>query len=151
MWHDRASIRCLMLLLRRPSRSRRAYKPIINDLMSSRTTMTAPLDIVIMAAGKGTRMKSRHPKVLQKLAGRALLQHVLDTAAQLKARSAVVITGHGAAEVEAAIAGAQSAEAGFDLKFSRQEPQLGTGHAVLQAVPQLRTTAWWWCCPVTYL
>jgi bifunctional N-acetylglucosamine-1-phosphate-uridyltransferase/glucosamine-1-phosphate-acetyltransferase GlmU-like protein len=68
--------------------------------------MTAPLDIVVMAAGKGTRMKSRHPKVLQKLAGRALLQHVLDTAAQLKARSAVVVTGHGAAEVEAAIAAA---------------------------------------------
>jgi bifunctional UDP-N-acetylglucosamine pyrophosphorylase/glucosamine-1-phosphate N-acetyltransferase len=100
--------------------------------------MTAPLDIVIMAAGKGTRMKSRHPKVLQKLAGRALLQHVLDTAAQLKARSAVVITGHGAAEVEAAIAGAQSAEAGLELKFARQEPQLGTGHAVQQAVPALQ-------------
>ena len=90
-----------------------------------------------MAAGKGTRMKSRHPKVLQKLAGRALLQHVLDTAAQLKARSAVVITGHGAAEVEAALAGAQSADAGFELKFARQEPQLGTGHAVQQAVPAL--------------
>ncbi|RGE43731.1 UDP-N-acetylglucosamine diphosphorylase/glucosamine-1-phosphate N-acetyltransferase [Comamonas testosteroni] len=99
--------------------------------------MSAPLDIVIMAAGKGTRMKSRHPKVLQKLAGRALLQHVLDTAAQLKARSAVVITGHGAAEVEAALSGAQNAEAGFELKFARQEPQLGTGHAVQQAVPAL--------------
>jgi bifunctional UDP-N-acetylglucosamine pyrophosphorylase/glucosamine-1-phosphate N-acetyltransferase len=72
--------------------------------------MTAPLDIVVMAAGKGTRMKSRHPKVLQKLAGRALLQHVLDTAAQLKARSAVVVTGHGAAEVEAAIAAANGAD-----------------------------------------
>lgn len=91
-----------------------------------------------MAAGKGTRMKSRHPKVLQKLAGRALLQHVLDTAARLKARSAVVVTGHGAAEVEAALAGTQSAEAGYDLKFVRQEPQLGTGHAVQQAVPALR-------------
>ncbi|MBV8249828.1 MAG: bifunctional UDP-N-acetylglucosamine diphosphorylase/glucosamine-1-phosphate N-acetyltransferase GlmU [Comamonas sp.] len=100
--------------------------------------MTAPLDIVIMAAGKGTRMKSRHPKVLQKLAGRALLQHVLDTAARLLARSAVVVTGHGAAEVEAALAGTQSAEAGYDLKFVRQEPQLGTGHAVQQAVPALR-------------
>ncbi|MEG0140842.1 MAG: bifunctional UDP-N-acetylglucosamine diphosphorylase/glucosamine-1-phosphate N-acetyltransferase GlmU [Comamonas sp.] len=100
--------------------------------------MTAPLDIVIMAAGKGTRMKSRHPKVLQKLAGRALLQHVLDTAAQLKARSAVVVTGHGAAEVEAAIAAANSGEDGFDLKFVRQEPQLGTGHAVQQAVPALK-------------
>ena len=91
-----------------------------------------------MAAGKGTRMKSRHPKVLQKLAGRALLQHVLDTAAQLKARSAVVVTGHGAAEVEAAIAAANSGEGGLDLKFVRQEPQLGTGHAVQQAVPHLR-------------
>ena len=91
-----------------------------------------------MAAGKGTRMKSRHPKVLQKLAGRALLQHVLDTAARLLARSAVVVTGHGAAEVEAALAGTQSAEAGYDLKFVRQEPQLGTGHAVQQAVPVLR-------------
>lgn len=99
--------------------------------------MTIPLDIVIMAAGKGTRMKSRHPKVLQKLAGRALLQHVLDTAAQLKARCAVVVTGHGAAQVEAAIAGAQDADAGFDLRFVRQEPQLGTGHAVQQAMPVL--------------
>lgn len=100
--------------------------------------MTAPLDIVIMAAGKGTRMKSRHPKVLQKLAGRALLQHVLDTAGQLKARSAVVITGHGAAEVEAVLTAANTAEGGLELKFARQEPQLGTGHAVQQAAPQLK-------------
>lgn len=99
--------------------------------------MTAPLDIIIMAAGKGTRMKSRHPKVLQKLAGRALLQHVLHTAGQLQARSAVVITGHGAAEVEAAIVEGTGAGAVFDLKFVRQEPQLGTGHAVQQAVPAL--------------
>ncbi|MFA9285460.1 bifunctional UDP-N-acetylglucosamine diphosphorylase/glucosamine-1-phosphate N-acetyltransferase GlmU [Comamonas sp. SY3] len=97
--------------------------------------MNAPLDIIIMAAGKGTRMKSRHPKVLQKLAGRALLQHVLDTAAQLQARSAVVITGHGAEQVEAAIG--QSSAGGTQLAFARQEPQLGTGHAVQQAVPLL--------------
>ncbi len=99
--------------------------------------MTAPLDIIIMAAGKGTRMKSRHPKVLQKLAGRGLLAHVLYTAQQLNARSAVVITGHGATEVEAATAQLTGVEAGFDLKFVRQEPQLGTGHAVQQAVPAL--------------
>jgi bifunctional UDP-N-acetylglucosamine pyrophosphorylase/glucosamine-1-phosphate N-acetyltransferase len=97
--------------------------------------MTAPLDIIIMAAGKGTRMKSRHPKVLQKLAGRALLQHVLDTAAQLQAHSAVVITGHGADQVEAAIG--QSSAGISQLAFARQEPQLGTGHAVQQAVPLL--------------
>ena len=97
--------------------------------------MTAPLDIIIMAAGKGTRMKSRYPKVLQKLAGRALLQHVLDTAAQLQARSAVVITGHGADQVEAAMG--QNRAGIRQLAFARQEPQLGTGHAVQQAVPLL--------------
>lgn len=96
-----------------------------------------PLDIVIMAAGKGTRMKSRTPKVLQKLAGRPLLGHVLVTAGQLQARSAVVITGHGAAEVEAATADSASVSGRFDLKFVRQEPQLGTGHAVQQALPVL--------------
>lgn len=97
-----------------------------------------PLDILIMAAGKGTRMKSRVPKVLQRLAGRALLHHVLDQAAHLQARSAIVITGHGAAEVEAACAGLAGSGSGFDLKFARQEPQLGTGHAVMQALPLLR-------------
>ena len=96
------------------------------------------LDILIMAAGKGTRMKSRIPKVLQRLAGRPLLHHVLDQAAHLQARSAIVITGHGATEVEAATVGAASATSTFDLKFVRQEPQLGTGHAVQQAVPHLR-------------
>lgn len=96
-----------------------------------------PLDILIMAAGKGTRMKSRIPKVLQRLAGRPLLHHVLDQAAHLRARGAIVITGHGAMEVEAATASVAGAEAGFDLKFVRQEPQLGTGHAVQQAVPHL--------------
>ncbi len=96
------------------------------------------LDILIMAAGKGTRMKSRIPKVLQRLAGRPLLHHVLDQAAHLQARRAIVITGHGATEVEAATAGAASATGTFDLNFVRQEPQLGTGHAVQQAVPHLR-------------
>ena len=100
--------------------------------------MTTALDIVIMAAGKGTRMRSRHSKVLQKLAGRALLQHVLGTTAVLQARSAVVITGHGATEVEAAITAAQGSESSLELKFVRQEPQLGTGHAVQQAVPVLK-------------
>ena len=87
-----------------------------------------------MAAGKGTRMKSRLPKVLQCLAGKPLLGHVLDTAALLQARSAVVITGHGADEVESAVAKQASA---LTVKFVRQEPQLGTGHAVQQAVPVL--------------
>ena len=91
-----------------------------------------------MAAGKGTRMKSKLPKVLHLLAGRALLQHVVDTAAALSARQVTVITGHGAAEVEAALAQPTSLPASLEVNFVRQEPQLGTGHAVQQAVPVLR-------------
>lgn len=97
-----------------------------------------PVDVVIMAAGKGTRMKSKLPKVLHQLAGRALLQHVVDTAAQLSAREVVVITGHGAIEVEASLPYSTGATARFGINFVRQEPQLGTGHAVQQAVPALR-------------
>jgi bifunctional UDP-N-acetylglucosamine pyrophosphorylase/glucosamine-1-phosphate N-acetyltransferase len=88
------------------------------------------LDIVIMAAGKGTRMKSARPKVLHRLAGRSLLQHVLDAAASLDAQRTVVVTGHGADQVEAAFGAGE-------LVFARQQPQLGTGHAVQQAAPHL--------------
>ncbi len=88
------------------------------------------LNVVIMAAGKGTRMKSALPKVLHRLAGRSLLQHVLDAAAGTGAARTVIITGHGADQVEAACAGSGAV-------FARQMPQLGTGHAVQQAVPQL--------------
>jgi bifunctional UDP-N-acetylglucosamine pyrophosphorylase/glucosamine-1-phosphate N-acetyltransferase len=98
--------------------------------------MTA-LDVVVMAAGKGTRMKSRLPKVLHRLAGRALIQHVIDTAAGLQARRIVVITGHGAAQVEAALAKSAHASGAAVPAFARQQPQLGTGHAVQQAVPLL--------------
>ena len=91
-----------------------------------------------MAAGKGTRMKSALPKVLHQLGGRALLAHVLDCAAQLSARQAVVITGHAAMQVEAACVGRTGAAASLSLQFVRQEPQLGTGHAVQQALPLLR-------------
>jgi len=87
-----------------------------------------------MAAGKGTRMKSARPKVLHHLAGRPLLQHVLDSCAGLGASRAVVITGHGAEEVEAGVRAR-------DLRFVRQMPQLGTGHAIQQAVPALDDAA----------
>ncbi|MDP3311242.1 MAG: NTP transferase domain-containing protein, partial [Polaromonas sp.] len=97
--------------------------------------MATPVDVVIMAAGKGTRMKSRLPKVLHRLGGRALLVHVIDCAARLSARQAVVITGHGAAEVESATS--REVPAGLGISFARQEPQLGTGHAVQQALPLL--------------
>jgi bifunctional UDP-N-acetylglucosamine pyrophosphorylase/glucosamine-1-phosphate N-acetyltransferase len=99
---------------------------------------TGAVDVVIMAAGKGTRMKSKLPKVLHLLAGRALLQHVVDTAAALMARQVVLITGHGATQVEGALSNKTPATAGFSLEFVRQEPQLGTGHAVQQALPVLR-------------
>ena len=95
--------------------------------------MTLPIDVVVMAAGKGTRMKSRLPKVLHRLAGRPLLAHVLATAEQIDARSVVVITGNGAGEVESAVA----SWGGRVPMFVRQEPQLGTGHAVQQATPRL--------------
>jgi bifunctional UDP-N-acetylglucosamine pyrophosphorylase/glucosamine-1-phosphate N-acetyltransferase len=99
--------------------------------------MTA-VDVVIMAAGKGTRMKSQRPKVLHRLAGRALVDHVADCAAALQARRIVLVTGHGADEVEAAVkASATAPPAGTQPAFVRQEPQLGTGHAVQQAVPVL--------------
>ena len=91
-------------------------------------------NVVIMAAGKGTRMKSASPKVLHRLAGSSLLQHVLNAAAQVGdgtgSNRTVVITGHGADAVEAACAGSGAV-------FARQMPQLGTGHAIQQAVPQL--------------
>ena len=92
------------------------------------------LDVVVMAAGKGTRMKSRLPKVLHRLGGRALLARVMDTAARLGTRHVVVVTGHGAEEVEAALAASPGNEA---VRFARQMPQLGTGHAVQQAMPCL--------------
>ncbi len=88
------------------------------------------LNVVIMAAGKGTRMKSALPKVLHRLAGTSLLQHVLKASAALGAARTVVITGHGAEVVEAAVASSGAV-------FVRQMPQRGTGHAIQQAVPVL--------------
>ena len=88
------------------------------------------LSVVIMAAGKGTRMRSSRPKVLHALGGKPLLGHVVATAEALAPSRCIVVTGHGAEAVEAAFAGEQRV-------FVRQMPQLGTGHAVQQAVPAL--------------
>ncbi|MFM2342031.1 MAG: UDP-N-acetylglucosamine diphosphorylase/glucosamine-phosphate N-acetyltransferase [Pseudomonadota bacterium] len=92
------------------------------------------LDVVIMAAGKGTRMKSARPKVLHPLAGRPLLQHVLETGIGLGAERLITVTGHGADLVEQTL---RRTLPDAPLAFVRQEPQLGTGHAVQQAVPAL--------------
>ncbi len=88
------------------------------------------LNIVILAAGKGKRMHSDKPKVLHALAGRPLLQHVLDTAIQYAPGKTCVVYGHGGEAVPQAMAQ-------YDASFVLQEPQLGTGHAVQQALPHL--------------
>ena len=98
---------------------------------------SSPLNVVVMAAGKGTRMKSLKPKVLQKLAGRSLLDHVLATAQQLDAQQSIVITGHQADVVEAATTKTWDGHHNMRIQFARQSPQLGTGHAVQQAAPLL--------------
>jgi bifunctional UDP-N-acetylglucosamine pyrophosphorylase/glucosamine-1-phosphate N-acetyltransferase len=88
--------------------------------------------VVILAAGKGTRMKSDRPKVLHAIAGIPLIEHVLRLADSLNPASITVIVGHEADAVKAALALRPG------LRFAMQEPQLGTGHALLQAEPWLR-------------
>jgi bifunctional UDP-N-acetylglucosamine pyrophosphorylase / glucosamine-1-phosphate N-acetyltransferase len=92
------------------------------------------LNVVILAAGKGTRMYSAKPKVLHELAGRSLVQHALDTAKTLKASSIQVVIGHEAEQIKQALAGQE-------LNFALQEQQLGTAHAVHQALPYLEQDA----------
>ncbi|MDB4261506.1 bifunctional UDP-N-acetylglucosamine diphosphorylase/glucosamine-1-phosphate N-acetyltransferase GlmU [bacterium] len=86
------------------------------------------LEVIILAAGQGTRMKSVLPKVLHPVAGRPMLEHVVNTAEQLNPTAVHVVVGHGAAQVQEALAG-------YALNWVQQEQQLGTGHAVLQAMP----------------
>jgi bifunctional UDP-N-acetylglucosamine pyrophosphorylase/glucosamine-1-phosphate N-acetyltransferase len=88
------------------------------------------LDIVILAAGQGTRMRSALPKVLHPVAGSSMLGHVIHSARQLSPQSIQVVIGHGADQVRERL----SAD---DLNFVLQDKQLGTGHAVAQAVPAL--------------
>ena len=88
----------------------------------------APLAVVILAAGEGKRMKSALPKVLQPLAGRPLLQHVIDTARSLEPAAIHVVYGHGGESVHQAL-GAPG------INWILQQERLGTGHALLQAMP----------------
>jgi bifunctional UDP-N-acetylglucosamine pyrophosphorylase/glucosamine-1-phosphate N-acetyltransferase len=92
------------------------------------------LNVVILAAGKGTRMHSKLPKVLHTLGGKPLVQHAVDAAGQLRANATHVVVGHGADEIRAVLA-----QEG--LNFVLQEQQRGTGHALLQALPQLDKNA----------
>jgi bifunctional UDP-N-acetylglucosamine pyrophosphorylase/glucosamine-1-phosphate N-acetyltransferase len=91
--------------------------------------MPAPLHVVILAAGEGKRMKSALPKVLQKIAGRPMLAHVIDTARALHPAGIHVVHGHGGDAVQEAF------DDQSDLQWAEQAQQLGTGHALQQAMP----------------
>src|SRR5690348_3287048 len=86
----------------------------------------SPLSVVILAAGQGKRMKSDLPKVLQPLAGRPLLKHVIDAARALQPASTYVVYGHGGDRVREALKDEQ-------VSWVLQAERLGTGHAVMQA------------------
>jgi bifunctional UDP-N-acetylglucosamine pyrophosphorylase/glucosamine-1-phosphate N-acetyltransferase len=92
------------------------------------------LNVVILAAGQGKRMHSDLPKVLHPLAGKPLLAHVIHTARQLGAARICVVYGHGGERVREALDAP-------DLVWAKQEPQLGTGHAVLLALPQIAVSS----------
>ncbi len=93
--------------------------------------MTAPLHVVILAAGEGKRMKSARPKVLQRIAGRPMLWHVIEAARALAPAGIHVVHGHGGEQVRAAF------EHQADIVWAEQAEQLGTGHAVRQAMPEV--------------
>jgi bifunctional UDP-N-acetylglucosamine pyrophosphorylase/glucosamine-1-phosphate N-acetyltransferase len=90
-----------------------------------------PVSVVVLAAGQGKRMHSALPKVLQPLAGRPMLAHVLGTARALEPAAIHVVYGHGGDRVKAAFAGEG------DLRWEHQAEQLGTGHALMQALPSI--------------
>ena len=94
------------------------------------------MNVVILAAGMGKRMQSALPKVLHPLAGKPLLRHVIDTARGLNPQKLCVIYGHGGAAVPEMVA-TVAESTGSTIDTALQEPQQGTGHAVMQAVPQL--------------
>ena len=91
----------------------------------------APLHVVILAAGEGKRMKSRTPKVLQKIAGRPMLAHVVDAARALAPAGIHVVYGHGGDQVREAFVAAP------DIQWAEQRERLGTGHAVQQVIDQI--------------
>tara|TARA_B110000444_G_scaffold259501_1_gene303408 strand:+ start:478 stop:1854 length:1377 start_codon:yes stop_codon:yes gene_type:complete len=91
------------------------------------------LDIVILAAGKGTRMNSNIPKVLHRLGGDSMLGHVLSAAGELSSNSIHIVVGYGADQIKDELSARE------DLHWALQEQQLGTGHAVMQAMPKIDT------------
>src|SRR3546814_6991769 len=107
----------------------RAPLEFSDSIPSSR--MTAPLHVVSLAAGEGKRMKSSLPKVLQKIAGQPMLAHVIAAARGLRPAGVHVVHGHGGGQVRDAFVEQ------VDLQWVEQAQQLGTGHAVRQAMPDV--------------
>jgi|DEB0MinimDraft_3_1074331.scaffolds.fasta_scaffold04696_3 bifunctional UDP-N-acetylglucosamine pyrophosphorylase/glucosamine-1-phosphate N-acetyltransferase len=103
------------------------------------------LDVVILAAGKGTRMNSNLPKVMHKIAGKPMIEHVVDCASSLGTEHIHLVVGHGADVIKRHFLGDDSHEGyvsyeglkGSELSFVSQDNQLGTGHAVQQAMPNI--------------
>jgi bifunctional UDP-N-acetylglucosamine pyrophosphorylase/glucosamine-1-phosphate N-acetyltransferase len=95
--------------------------------------MPSGLNVVVLAAGQGKRMRSRLPKVLQPLGGKPLIEHVIATARSLKPARICVVYGHGGEDVPQALGP-------NGLTFVKQQPQLGTGHALTQALPHLESS-----------
>jgi bifunctional UDP-N-acetylglucosamine pyrophosphorylase/glucosamine-1-phosphate N-acetyltransferase len=89
--------------------------------------VTTSTRVIVLAAGKGTRMKSELPKVLHPLAGRPLIDYAIASAAEIRPERVVLVVGHGAEQVRA--------HCGSGVEYVLQQPQLGTGHAVQQALP----------------
>ncbi len=96
------------------------------------------MEVVILAAGKGTRMQSDTPKVMHEVGGQPMLAHVLSTARALQANRIHVVIGHGAERIKQAFDGGNT---GPELVWALQAEQLGTGHAVQQAIPAVDTSA----------
>jgi bifunctional UDP-N-acetylglucosamine pyrophosphorylase/glucosamine-1-phosphate N-acetyltransferase len=88
------------------------------------------LEVIILAAGQGTRMRSALPKVMHKLAGKPLVKHVIDTALDIGAKKIHTVVGHGAEQVKSGLGE-------VNVHWALQDKQLGTGHAVAQAMPQV--------------
>ena len=107
-----------------------ATLPILNSTIQMENTV---INVVILAAGKGTRMMSNYPKVLAPIGGQPLLAHVIETATELTKAPPTVIVGHGADQIK------QQFSQGVD--YVEQREQLGTGHAVMQALPYLQDDA----------
>lgn len=102
------------------------------------------LDIVILAAGRGTRMNSNIPKVLHQIGGDSLLGHVIATASQLESEQVHIVVGYGAEQIKSEFSSQN------ELRWALQEQQLGTGHAVMQAMPSIDITKPEKCVLVLY-